>query len=373
MEENNILNKGVYMLYEIKDDLAKNNELREKAIALAENEKRLAKRLDTAKKNLASEINGTISKRRGEIETTFNSQLNTNRTRLKKVQSRRASAKSSKVSKRIEDETEDYREEIRSHKEEIRSIFSRNDIPTILNNGYCFAMFMPTNLGDYGIIGGTLLFILIVPVIIYNLFLPDSLAKAWFMVLLYLLFLGIFIGVYYLIRKNVYSVKKRELKEANRYRNKIADLKRRIAKKEQKIRKDADESGYELEKFDTEIDEIQQQIDQIVEEKKNALSLFENQTKRDISNDINGRYAPEIEADEHALETTREEKHSVDSELNELTVKISKNYESYLGKEVLSLNVIDTMIEIMNDGNAENIADALDYYKKTVDKGLQTL
>ena len=73
------------------------------------------------------------------------------------------------------------------------------------------------------------------------------------------------------------------------------------------------------------------------------------------------------------MEQTREEKHTVDSELSELTVKISKNYESYLGKEVLSVNVIDSMIEIMNNGNAETIADALDYYKKTVDKGLQTL
>ena len=119
--------------------------------------------------------------------------------------------------------------------------------------------------------------------------------------------------------------------------------------------------------------EILNNIDRIVEEKKNALNIFENQTKRDISNDINSRYAPEIEADDKALEQTREEKHTVDSELSELTVKISKNYESYLGKEVLSVNVIDSMIEIMNNGNAETIADALDYYKKTVDKGLQTL
>lgn len=373
MEENNILNKGVYMLYEIKDDLVRNNELKEKAAGLADNEKKMVKRLDTARKNLASEINGTISKRRGEIESTFNNQLNTNRTRLKKAQAKRASAKNSKVSKRIEDETEDYREEIRSHKEDIRSIFSRNDIPAILNNSYCFAMFMPASLGDYGIIGLTMLCILILPVIIYNLLLPDALAKPVFMVLLYILFLGIFAALYYFIRKNVYVAKKREMKEASRCRNKIADLKRRIAKKEQKIRRDSDESGYELEKFDTEIDDIQQQIDQIVEEKKNALNLFENQTKRDISNDINSRYASEIEADDKALEETREEKHAVDSELSELTVKISKNYESYLGKEVLSVNVIDSMIEIMNNGNAETIADALDYYKKTVDKGLQTL
>ena len=373
MEENNILNKGVYMLYEIKDDLVRNNELKSRSDSLTEEERRLSKRLDTLKKNLASEINGTVSKRRGEIEATFTAQLNNNRTRLKKAQTRRTNAKNSRVSKRIEDETESYREEIRKHKEDIRSVFSLNEIPAILNNSYCFAVFMPSSMGDFGIIFLTVLGILLLPVIIYNFLLPDALAKPWFMVLLYLLIIAIFSGAFYLIKKNVYAVKKRELKEASRSRNKIADLKRKIARKEKRIKNDADESGYELEAFDSEIGDIQQQIDRIVEEKKNALTVFENQTKKDIASDINARLAPEIEESDSKLQGIRSEKHQIDSELNELTVKISKNYESYLGKEVLSLNVIESMIEIMNDGNAEVIADALEYYKKTVDKSLQTI
>ena len=373
MDELNVLNKGVYMLYEIKDDLARNDELKQKAVKLADDEKRYSKQLDTAKKKLATEINSTISKRRNEIESTFNSQLNSNRARMKKEQSRRASAKNSKVTKRIENETGDLREEIRSYKEEIKSIFSKNDVPHILNNGYCFAMFMPNSLGDYGIIALSMLVVLILPVIVYNLFLPDGLQKAWIMVFLYILFLSIFGGMYYFIRKYVYAQKKKELKDAVRFRNKIANVKRRIAKKEKNIRKDSDESAYGLGEFDDKINNIQAQIDSIVEEKKNALAVFENQTKKDISNDINSRFAPEIEEDEKNLAATRDEKHSVDAELNELTIKISKQYESYLGKEVLSVNVIDSMIDIMNGGNAETIADAVEYYKKTVDKGLQTL
>lgn len=373
MEEINVLNKGVYMLYEIKDDLVRNDSLKGRAEKLAEDERRYSKQLDTAKKKLASEINTTISKRRGEIESTFNSQLNSNRSRLKKEQSRRASAKNSKVTKRIENETEDLREEIRSHKEEIRSIFSRNGIPGILNNNFCFAIFMPNSLGDFGIMALTALVIILMPILIFLFLIPEGLQNGWFMAFLLVLFLGLFGCLYYFIRKYIYKQKKRELKEAVRFRSKIINLKRRISKKEKNIRKDADESGYELGEFDEKINSIQQQIDSIVEEKKNALTVFENQTKRDISNEINSRYSAEIEEDERNLEKTINEKHSVEAELSELTIKISKQYETYLGKEVLSVNVVDSMINIMNDGNAETIADALDYYKKTVDKGLQTL
>ena len=158
------------------------------------------------------------------------------------------------------------------------------------------------------------------------------------------------------------------MKDAIRFRTKITGLKRRIAKKEQNIRMDSDESRYELEKFDDEINDIQQQIDNIVEEKKNAMTLFETQTRRDIISEIHTRYAPEIEEDQKQLDETRTEKHKTDSELNDLTVRISKNYETYLGKEILDTTIIDSLIEIMDNGNAQSVSEAVDYYKKTVDK-----
>lgn len=372
MEENNILNKGVYILYEIKDDLAKNNELKERALQLQEDERRFAKQLDSTKKAEATEINTTINKRRGEIESTFSAQLNKTRNRMKKAQSQRANAKNSKVSKRIEEETQELREEIRSNKEEIRSIFSRNGIPGIFNNKYCFSIFRPGNLGDYGIIGLTLLVLLVLPILFNLLFFSNS-AHPVVMVLMYMIILGGFIALYIFIRKKIYIKHRQEMKDAIRFRTKITGLKRRIAKKEQNIRMDSDESRYELEKFDDEINDIQQQIDNIVEEKKNAMTLFETQTRRDIISEIHTRYAPEIEEDQKQLDETRTEKHKTDSELNDLTVRISKNYETYLGKEILDTTIIDSLIEIMDNGNAQSVSEAVDYYKKTVDKGLQTI
>ena len=60
-------------------------------------------------------------------------------------------------------------------------------------------------------------------------------------------------------------------------------------------------------------------------------------------------------------------------ELSDITVKISKNYEAYLGKEVLSVSVIESLIDIINDGGAETVGDALEQYKKTVDKSIQPI
>ena len=370
MEENNILNKGVYMLYEIKDDLVRNNELKERAAVLAADEKKYSKTVENLKKKLSSEINDTISKRRNEIETSFSSRLNSTRSKMKKAQSKRTSEKNSKVTKRIEDETVGLREALRVNQEEIRSIFTRNNIPKIFNNAFSYALHRPLDMKDYGIMALTVLAILIAPVIFCNLFLPDS---TLLVVLAYVLVLGISGGLYYFVYKKVYAEHRKEMKEVSQCRKRIKSFKQKIAKKKQKIRKDSDESGYELEKYDEEIRSIQEQIDLIVDEKKNALDIFENQTKRALTDNINQRYAPDIEENSRELERTREERHQADSELNELTVKISKNYEAYLGKEILSVNIIDSMIDIMNDGNAETIADAVEYYRSTVDKGLQTL
>ena len=372
MEEGNILSKGVYILYEIKEDLEKNEELKEKEAKLAEDEKRYSKQLDTAKKAEASEINSTISKRRSEIEASFDSQLNKVRTSMKKEQSRRASAKNTGVTKRIEDETQDLREEIRVNKANITSLFSKNDIPSIFETKYFLSLFIPKSLGEYGIIMLTVLVLLSIPLLVFWLAFPKEASGLWLLPL-YLIVICLVALAYYFLRKNVYKRYKKDFKEIAVYKRKIASLKRRISKKEENIKNDSDESGYALEKFDTKINEIQKQIDTIVEEKQDAMTQFENQTKKDIANEIHTRFFEEIEEDQKALENTREEKHAVEAELNDLTVKISKNYESYLGKEILSVPVIDNLIEIINDGNAETVADALDVYKKTVDKSIESL
>ena len=167
MEEGNILSKGVYILYEIKEDLERNDELKEKEAKLAEEEKRFSKQLDTAKKAEASEINSTISKRRSEIEASFDSQLNKVRTSMKKEQSRRASAKNTGVTKRIEDETQDLREEIRVNKANIKSLFSKNDIPSIFESKFFLSLFIPNGLGEYGIILLTVLVLLSLPLLVF--------------------------------------------------------------------------------------------------------------------------------------------------------------------------------------------------------------
>ena len=372
MEEGNILSKGVYVLYEIKDDLEKNDELREREAKLTEEEKRFSKQLDTAKKAEASEINNTISKRRSEIEASFSAQLNKVRSSMKKEQARRASAKNTGVSKRIEDETQDLREEIRLNKANITSLFSKNDIPSIFETKYFLSLFIPNSLGEYGIIVLTFLVILAIPELVFFLAFPKE-ASAWWLLPLYIIVACIFGLIYYYARKNVYKRYRKDFKDILVYKRKIAGLKRRISKKEQIIRKDSDESGYALEKFDEKINELQKQIDTIVEEKQDAMTQFENKTKKDIATEIHTRFFEEIEEDQKALEDAREEKHKVEAELSELTVKISKSYEAYLGKEVLSVPVIENLIDIINDGNAETVADAIEQYKRTVDKSIQTI
>ena len=225
MEEGNILSKGVYILYEIKEDLERNDELKEKEAKLAEEEKRFSKQLDTAKKAEASEINSTISKRRSEIEASFDSQLNKVRTSMKKEQSRRASAKNTGVTKRIEDETQDLREEIRVNKANIKSLFSKNDIPSIFESKFFLSLFIPNGLGEYGIILLTVLVLLSIPLLVFWLAFPKE-ASGWWLLPLYLIVVCLVALAYYFLRKNVLKKYRKDFKDIQVYKRKIASLKR---------------------------------------------------------------------------------------------------------------------------------------------------
>jgi len=46
---------------------------------------------------------------------------------------------------------------------------------------------------------------------------------------------------------------------------------------------------------------------------------------------------------------------------------MSQNYEAYLGKENLKVSVIDSLIEIIDNGGALNISEALEAYKKQLE------
>ena len=361
-EENNVLNGGIEILNEMKASVTGLEEMKLRVAELSEKQTKLEKDIAAKQKTMDAEIGTTVNKRLSEIEKSFDSEVENTRDRMKRVRAKKDKLKDSKISERIEIETASLHEQIRSQKQDLKGIFSREHISRIFNTEYFFSVFLPDHTGDFVVILASIIIMLALPALIYIL-LPDSLHKLWMGVLLYVVVICLSMLIFMLIHKMARK-KAKALENARTIRENIKNAKKQIKRIERDIRKDKDESGYGLEKYEVELQELDDQINDIVNQKKQALYDFENTTKVDITNQIKAGYIDSINKMKAENEIAYDEQRTLENRIKTTSLEISQKYEAYVGKENLSASMIDSLIEIINGGDAVNIADALVFYKK---------
>ncbi|MCR5324351.1 MAG: hypothetical protein K6E85_13925 [Lachnospiraceae bacterium] len=361
-EENNVLNGGIDILNEMRASVTGLEDMKKRVSELQEKQSRLEKEIAAKQKSMDSEIGSTVSKRQYEIEKSFDSELDNTRDRIKRVRAKKDKQKGAKVSERIDIETASLRETIRSQKQDLKGVFSREHISRIFNTDYFFSVFMPEHVVDFCVILASIIIMLAIPALMY-VFLPDTIRKPWMIGVLYAIVIVLGMAIFMCIYK--YSKKKAAaFEEARTLRSKIRENKKQIKKIEKAILKDKDESGYGLEKYEVELNDLEDQVNDIVNQKKQALSDFENTTKVDITNQIKAGYMDSINKMKAQNEAAYDEQRELENNIKNVSLVISQKYEAYVGKENLSVGMIDSLIEIINGGDAVNIADALVYFKK---------
>ena len=125
------------------------------------------------------------------------------------------------------------------------------------------------------------------------------------------------------------------------------------------IQKDTDESSYGLEQYDTELTKIEEEIARVAEEEKNALVKFESVVVNQIAEEIKERYQEELNSLKVAYDKTCAEQKVTEEKVKEITLMLSKQYETYLGKEILTVAMLDRLIEHIQSGEATTIKEAL--------------
>lgn len=362
MGENNILSGGADTLREMRDALTELASLQTLVAELSDKQVKLEKDQASKQKAMNAEIESTVSKRKEEVEASFNKQIEITRARIRSVQSKRGKDKGKQISRRISEETAELHEQIRSQKQEIKGLYKRDRISKLFNNSYFFSMFMPENVGDFCVIMLSVAIMLLIPLAVYNL-LPEKLHVLWMAAALYAGVLAICMLVFALIFKKVRTKHLATLSEARDIRDSIRRIRKRIKRQEKTIRKDKDESGYELTRFDTEIKELEAQVAEIIEEQKRALTDFEQTAKKDVSDEIRIRYVDELDRMKNEAEAAYNEQRTSEDRIKQLNLDISVKYESYMGKDMMNVATIDSLIAIIEGGDAVTISDALVYYK----------
>jgi len=355
--ETNILMGGMEELGVIKGKVIELNECVEQKKTLEAGETQLEKKISNKEKEISDEIVKVTRQRKTQVEATFDEQINSVNERLKKEESKKSKTKKVAVTQRIDLETTDLRNVDNELNLDGKSIFKQEKIPFLYNNRLFFALYFPRGFGDFVII------LLVLALVFFAI--PFGVYYLWFagmnvlyLALFYVAVIVVFGGIYLIIGKTKCKHKE-SLDKVREMRRKIKNTKRQKRIVMRQIKRDKDESGYGLEEFDSNIESLQRSVSEFLEQKKKALSDFENATSKDIKDQITARYEDELNGLKAEYRTVYEQNKENEDRLNKLSLNISAEYEGYLGKDIRSLEKIAQMEEFLTSGRAKTLSEAI--------------
>ena len=120
---------------------------------------------------------------------------------------------------------------------------------------------------------------------------------------------------------------------------------------------------YELGDFDEKISGIDGEIQRINSEKEAALINFDDNIRPSIVSEIESKEMPRINDLENNLNEAIKDKETMEAVVKETTLKITSEYEAYIGKEFTNIDKLNELVKIMEGGQAKTISQAIDIYK----------
>ena len=360
MADGNILNGGLEDCRQLRSDVSELYASRTKSADAKVSATQTEKAIKAKEKAINDEISAATKRRVDEIGKSYDEEIAKLKSKSRKVKSNKGKTKRKEVALRIRRETADEREKERQLKLEIRSVYKRESVSAIFNTKLFYALFMPNRLSDVPVLLLALIVaFLVLPGAVYYLAFPETWQTTLGLMLLYFAFVVIYILLYVLILHITKGLHKETFVQIKGLRSDIRQNRREMARIARRIRKDKDESEYNLDRFDDEMKDISADINHILEEKKEALTEFEKSAKQMLADSIREKYEEELNGMKDYLSSTLEEQKTAEERAKELSLLITKNYEPYLGKENLSLDIIDRLEARLESGAAKTVAEAL--------------
>lgn len=181
---------------------------------------------------------------------------------------------------------------------------------------------------------------------------------------IYLVDILIFGGIYMTVGNHTKMQYMEPLKEGRQILDQIHANNKKIRVITSTIRKDRNESLYDLEKHDDEIARLQQELSDVAAQKKDALNSFESVTKMILQDEIEHNHREKLERLQTEYLDVKEQLRATAAEVKAQRLFITDNYASHLGKEFLDSFKINDLTTIIQSGQASNISEAIEIYKK---------
>lgn len=369
MAENVFDEKQDYIIA-ARDEVIKRDEYATNVDRMKQQNKKLSKNIASEEKSISDEIATTIRKRRQEIQSTYDDRLDDNRARKKKVANKRDKKKEERMDKRYHEETKGLRESDKDLQVEMQTLLRKYKLPSFCGKKLYFALFYARNVKEFGL--KILSFLIgfcgipgLVTILVKKLVLDTkkdinvafwcALVAAGTFILLLLIYFAIYSRT---------KIKHMDaLTQARSIRDKMIANKRQAKAIRHSISKDHDDSQYNLDAYDEKLDNLDAEADAIGKEKQEALRTFEEETTAMITEEINNRRLP-------ALEALKEEKANLENEVaaeekrfSDQTLLVANKYAAVLGEDLCRQDKLEELIAIMQEGQAETVSQAIRVYK----------
>ena len=364
----NVFDENVDYLYQVQTDLEAVEQLKSELAEYRYQEKNLKKSIATEEKSIQDEIAQTIKRRKNEIEKTYDKQIDANKAKSRTVWSKRDKAKSKRVGERVTYETAELAEENRQLQVEMRTLFKAQHLPSFSRTGFFYSLFMPKRAWEFLIlIVSALVVYVAIPMITYLLCAGVFKNKAdkltLYTCIIVSLVLFVINLIYILIFNKVKLMHYDILLDGRQIRDEITANKRQMKAIRNKINKDKDDSQYGLDKYDDKLDELDKELEMISREKQEAMTVFENETKEVLINEVMDRRQPGLDDLKARLEHLEDDLALLEEDIQNSSLAIANNYGAILGKEFCTPEKVEDLISLMEDGTADTVSEAIAAYK----------
>lgn len=366
--QESVFNENVDYLYQVQADLEAVEQLKKELAAYKIQEKNLKKMIASEEKSIEDEIAQTIRKRKNEIDKIYDEQIDANKSKVRSVRIKRDKTKSKRVGERVSMETAELAEENRQLHVEMKTLFKAQHVPSVCMSKLYYALFMPKRIGEIIILLFTIVITYLgIPSLMYflsvNFFFKDNQNVTFLCTLTVSLTLFV-LGLIYILMLNCIKIKHYDtLIEGRNINERVAANKRQMRAITNKINKDKDDSVYNLDKYDDKLAELEEELNQISEEKQQAMTIFENETKQVLTDEVNDRRREKLNQMIEEMEAVEENMTQTDENIQNSSLAIANNYGAILGKEFCTPAKVADLISLMEDGTADTVSEAIAAYK----------
>ena len=338
------------------------NNLNDTEQAYKETEKSLKakkKELDVQKKRVEEKINSTIKKARSDLEKGYDEEINAAEKAIKEAETKKKNAKAAAVNERMKRENSSLVDENKVLTAEVKSEFKEAKVPGICRSKLYYALFEPKKNTDYLIcIAGILIFAGLIPFIVTS-FISGTVLK----VLVWIIIVVVFAALYFLISAWTKKGERNDVIQKMRSNvDQISANNKFIKDRNKNIKADPDESQYNLFEFDQQVEAARTDYETARAEKEQAMLKFENEDSVNIRTEMEAEKAPIFEELEREIEQMSEDL-QVRSEAYEEASRVMDGYNSEFGDKGIKAEKVDELIELISEGKASTIREALDVQK----------